>query len=61
LFGAAIAFQLELQARNVPVSPFLLDMLPYLLTLLVLLWLGRKRRYQMPEGLKEVFEGAQTP
>ena len=61
LFGGAIAFQLQLQARNVPVSPFLLDMIPYLLTLLVLLILGRKRRYQMPEGLKEVFEGIHTP
>ncbi|TMC23133.1 MAG: ABC transporter permease [Chloroflexi bacterium] len=60
LFGGAIAFQLQLQARNAPVSPFLLNMIPYLLTLLVLLALGRKRRYQMPEGLKEVFEGTQT-
>ncbi len=59
LFGGAVAFQLELQARNVPVSPFLLNMIPYLLTLLVLLVSGRKRRYQMPEGLKEVFEGTQ--
>jgi ABC-type uncharacterized transport system permease subunit len=57
LFGGAIAFQLELQARNAPISPFLLDMLPYLLTLLVLLWSGRKRVFQMPAGLKEVFEG----
>jgi ABC-type uncharacterized transport system permease subunit len=32
-------------------------MLPYLLTLLVLLWFGRKRRYQVPRGLAEVFEG----
>lgn len=61
LFGGAIAFQLQLQARNAPVSPFLLGMIPYLLTLLVLLYLGRKRRYQMPQGLREVFEGAQTP
>jgi simple sugar transport system permease protein len=61
LFGGAIAFQLQLQARNAPVSPFLLNMIPYLLTLLVLLGLGRQRRYQMPEGLKEVFEGTQTP
>ncbi len=61
LFGGAVAFQLQLQARNVPISPFLLNMIPYLLTLLVLLVLGRKRRYQMPQGLKEVFEGIQTP
>jgi ABC-type uncharacterized transport system permease subunit len=61
LFGGAVAFQLQLQGRNVPVSPFLLSMIPYLLTLLVLLWFGRKRRYQIPEGLKEVFEGTQAP
>ncbi len=60
LFGGAVAFQLQLQAHNIPISPFLLNMIPYLLTLLVLLLLGRRRRYQMPEGLKEVFEGAQT-
>lgn len=57
LFGGAIALQLQLQARNAPISPFLLQMLPYVLTLLVLLWSGRKRAFQMPEGLKEVFEG----
>jgi simple sugar transport system permease protein len=57
LFGGAIAFQLQLQARDTSVSPFLLDMLPYLLTLLALLVFGRKRQYQMPEGLREVFEG----
>ena len=60
LFGGAVAFQLQLQAHNIPISPFLLNMIPYLLTLFVLLVLGRKRRYQMPEGLKEVFEGTQT-
>jgi simple sugar transport system permease protein len=57
LFGGAIAFQLQLQARNAPVSPFLLDMLPYALTLLVLLIWGRRRQYQAPEGLWEVFQG----
>lgn len=57
LFGGAFALQLEMQARNAPISPFLLQMLPYLVTLLVLLWSGRKRVFQMPEGLKEVFEG----
>ena len=57
LFGGAIAFQLQLQARGANVSPFLLDMLPYLLTLAVLLIWGRKRQYQMPQGLSAVFEG----
>jgi simple sugar transport system permease protein len=57
LFGGAIAFQLQLQAHNTSISPFLLDMLPYLLTLFVLLVWGRKRQHQMPHGLVEVFEG----
>ena len=57
LFGGAVAFQLQLQAREVSISPFLLDMLPYLLTLAVLLIWGRNRQNQMPQGLTEVFEG----
>lgn len=57
LFGGALAFQLQLQARGAPVSPFLLDMLPYLLTLAVLLTVGRARKHTMPEGLQSVFEG----
>jgi general nucleoside transport system permease protein len=57
LFGGALAFQLQLQARGAPISPFFLDMIPYLLTLVVLLFAGRSRRNAMPEGLKTVFEG----
>lgn len=57
LFGGAIAVNLELQAQGTSISPFFLDMLPYLLTLAVLLVWGRKRQYQMPMGLAEVFEG----
>lgn len=58
LFGGALAFQLQLQARGAPISPFFLDMIPYLLTLGVLLLLRGSRRYAMPEGLKSVFEGS---
>jgi simple sugar transport system permease protein len=57
LFGGAIAFELQLQARNAAVSPFLLDMLPYLLTLVVLLVWGRSRQFQMPAGLSAIFDG----
>jgi simple sugar transport system permease protein len=57
LFGGAIALQLALQARGIPISPFFLSMVPYLLTLLVLLFVGRKQQYSMPEGLRAVFEG----
>jgi simple sugar transport system permease protein len=57
LFGGALAFQLQLQARGAPISPFLLDMLPYLLTLGVLLALRKRAGYTMPAGLSAVFEG----
>ena len=57
LFGGAVAVQLQLQARGSNVSPFLLDMIPYLLVLAVLmLWTSQKRR--VTAGLKDVFEGA---
>jgi general nucleoside transport system permease protein len=56
LFGGALALQFQLQARGAPISPFLLDMLPYLLTLGVLLFLRGSRRYAMPQGLTSVFE-----
>ena len=57
IFGGALAFQLQLQARGAPVSPFFLDMIPYLLTLGVLLFLRGSRKYSMPAGLRSVFEG----
>lgn len=57
LFGGAIALQLALQARGVPVSPILLSMVPYLLTLLVLILVGQHRTFAMPEGLRAVFTG----
>ena len=54
LFGGAVGLQLQLQALGAPVSPFLLDMLPYLLTLGVLaIWTGAAGR-AMPEGLKGI-------
>jgi general nucleoside transport system permease protein len=62
LFGGAIALQLALQAHGIPISPFFLSMTPYLLTLAVLLLVGRRRQYAMPEGLRAVFEaGGQLP
>jgi simple sugar transport system permease protein len=56
LFGGALALQIQLQARGAEVSPFLLDMLPYLMTLVVLVALRQSSRNRMPEGLKDVFE-----
>ncbi len=57
IFGAVFALQLQIQARGVALSPYFLDMTPYLLTLVGLLLLARAQRHTMPEGLKEVFEG----
>jgi len=57
LFGAAVALQLQLQARGSNVSPFLLDMIPYLLVLAVLMFFGRVKGRVVPAGLKDVFEG----
>lgn len=57
VFGSVFALQLQIQARGVALSPYLLDMTPYVLTLVGLLLLARAQRHTMPEGLKEVFEG----
>lgn len=57
LFGGALATQLQLQARGVAISPFLLEMTPYLVTLVVLLLWNRASRHAMPQGLQAVFRG----
>lgn len=57
LFGGAVALQLALQARGVPISPILLSMVPYLLTLAVLIAVAQRRTFAMPEGLRAVFTG----
>lgn len=57
LFGGAVALQLQFQARGAPVSPFLLDTLPYLLSLGVLLVWAGGRRHAAPASLGRVFEG----
>lgn len=57
LFGGASVLQPVFQVQGIGISPFVLSMIPYLLTLLVLL-LVRQHRYTMPEGLREVFEGS---
>lgn len=57
LFGGAVAVQLQLQARGSNVSPFLLDMIPYLVVLVVLMLFGRVKGRVVPAGLKNVFEG----
>jgi simple sugar transport system permease protein len=56
LFGGAISLQLQLQAIGVPVSPFLLDMLPYVLSLVVLALWGGAGRMAAPGSLGRVFQ-----
>ena len=58
LFGGAEALQLQLQARGSDISPFLLEMTPYLLTLLILLVWGGSRRLAAPAGLGRTFYGS---
>jgi ABC-type uncharacterized transport system permease subunit len=57
LFSLAVAVGLQLQAQGSPVSPFLLDMLPYVITIVVVLVWGRPKAFTVPAGLREVFAG----
>ncbi len=59
LFSGAVAFQLLLQASGFKVSPFLLDTIPYFLTLLVLIIWGGTRRYAAPASLGRVYHGTE--
>lgn len=58
LFGAALALSPALQARGYGINQFALNAVPYLLIVVVLVALGRKRAAQAPEGLQQVFEAA---
>lgn len=51
LFGAAITLGSQLQIRHVNVNQFLLDALPYLVTIVVLIALARRRKDAAPEAL----------
>jgi simple sugar transport system permease protein len=59
LFGGAIALELQMQALGVPISAFLLDMLPYVLSLTVLAVWGGARRHAAPGSLGRVFQGTE--
>ena len=59
IFGGAVALQLQFQARGVGVSPFLLDTIPYLLSLAVLLVWSRAGRHVAPASLGRVFAGTE--
>ena len=58
LFGGAEALQLQLQARGSGISPFFLEMIPYILTILVLLAWGGARRLAAPASLGRTFYGS---
>lgn len=58
LFGGAVALQFQLQSRGVQIPPYLLLMLPYLLTLAILLLSARRGRSAAPAGLAAVFQRA---
>ncbi|HEY0828877.1 MAG TPA: ABC transporter permease [Bacilli bacterium] len=58
LFGGAQALQIIVQQNGYPVSPFLLLMTPYVLTLIALYVVERRQRSQIPEGLSKVFTGS---
>jgi ABC-type uncharacterized transport system permease subunit len=59
VFGGAEIVQLELQARGAAVSPFLMNMIPYLLTLLVLMFWGFNRQAAAPAALGRNFFGVE--
>ena len=56
LFSGALSLQLQLQAQGSTISPFILDALPYIVVIVVLAALGRRRVNAAPEELKHVFE-----
>lgn len=60
VFGGAAALQLQLQARGIDVSSFVLEMVPYVLTLLVLALASWRGGQQMPAGLKAVFDSGRA-
>jgi len=59
LFSAAVAFQLLLQSAGVQVSPFLLNTIPYLLTILVLIAWGGNRNQSAPASLGRIYHGTE--
>jgi general nucleoside transport system permease protein len=59
LFGGAEGLQLQLQAAGADVSPFVMNMLPYLLTLAVLIVWGWSRQSAAPAALGRSFMGVE--
>lgn len=59
LFSGAVALQLLMQTSGVQVSPFLLDTIPYILTLLVLIAWGGTRKHAAPASLGRIYQGTE--
>jgi len=59
LFGGAEALQLQLQAAGADVSPFVMNMIPYLLTFLVLILWGWNRQSAAPAALGRTHFGVE--
>jgi len=59
VFSGAVAFQLLLQVSGVNISPFILDMFPFVLTLAVLLIWGGTRKHSAPASLGRVYQGTE--
>jgi general nucleoside transport system permease protein len=59
VFSGAVAFQLLLQSSGVQISPFLLDTIPYILTLVVLIAWGGNRKHSAPASLGRVYQGSE--
>lgn len=57
LFGGAVTLQLQLQAQGSSISPFVLNMIPYVVTLGVLLVWGGARKYAAPAALGRIYQG----
>lgn len=56
LFGAALALSPALQARGYALNQFALDVLPFVVTLLVLAFLGRRTLLAAPDELRRVYD-----
>lgn len=58
LFSASVAVQLVLHNSGINISPFLLECIPYTITLLVLIIWGGNRKQSAPASLGRVFQGS---
>jgi len=58
LFSASVAVQLVLQNSGINISPFLLECVPYIVTILVLIGWGGHRKQAAPASLGRVYQGS---